>query len=352
MRLKRALAFQDVMLVPRLSHLKTRAEANLSTIVAGIELKIPIIAANMSSVCEAEMAWTLGQLGGLGVIHRMCSIEDQAAMVESALTWSKPWYEHEKRIDHPVGFSIGIGEDWRQRIETCRNAGATIACLDIAHAHHERVIDLLDKYFGIYKNFPLIIGQVGTAVAVRDLLRSHAVQKHLSTIAFKTSIGGGSLCTTRIKTGFGVPTLQAIMDIHDEFPNLCIIGDGGIKESGDIVKSLAAGASAVMLGNLLAGTDEAPGKIIKSKDQLFKVYRGSASFGDKALRGEETRNVEGEESLVAYKGNVKRVVENLLDGIRSGFSYGGAATISELQDGIEFIEISVHGYHESLPHGK
>lgn len=338
------------MLVPRLSHLNTRADADLSTVIAGIPLKIPIIAANMSSVCEVDMAQTLGELGGLGIIHRMCSIEEQAAMVQSVSS-VKPWIPGQKQPPYPVGFSIGVGEDWRDRMDACRK-WANIVCLDIAHAHHDRVIDLLDKYFGIYKNFPLIIGQVATAVAVRDLLRSHAVQKHLSTIAFKTSIGGGSLCTTRIKTGFGVPTLQAIMDIHDEFPEVCIIGDGGIKESGDIVKSLAAGASAVMLGKLLAGTDEAPGKIIKSKDQLFKVYRGSASFGDKALRGEETRNVEGEESLVAYKGNVKRVVENLLDGIRSGFSYGGAATISELQDGIEFIEISVHGYHESLPHGK
>jgi IMP dehydrogenase len=142
------------------------------------------------------------------------------------------------------------------------------------------------------------------------------------------------------------------MDIHSEYPELCIIGDGGIKESGDIVKSLAAGASAVMLGNLLAGTDEAPGKIVKNNDQLFKVYRGSASFGDKAIRGEETRNIEGEETLVPYKGSVIRVVNNLLDGVRSGFSYGGALNIADLQDSIEFIEISVHGYHESLPHGK
>lgn len=350
MRLKKAYSFDDVMLVPRLSHMNHRSEADLSTTVAGVSLKIPIIAANMSSVCEADMAIALGTMGGLGIIHRMCSVEEQATMVRH-VRGSKGIVRPLEPPEVQVGFSIGVGEDWRARMDACRHH-ADIACLDIAHAHHDRVIELLDKYFGIYKDFPLIIGQVGTAVAVRDLLRSHAVERHLPTIAFKTSIGGGSLCTTRIKTGFGVPTLQAIMDIHHEFPELCIIGDGGIKESGDIVKSLAAGANAVMLGNLLAGTDEAPGKIIKSKDQLFKVYRGSASFGDKALRGEETRNVEGEETLVPYKGSVVRVVENLLDGIRSGFSYGGAATIRELQDGIEFIEISAHGYQESLPHGK
>jgi IMP dehydrogenase len=133
---------------------------------------------------------------------------------------------------------------------------------------------------------------------------------------------------------------------------ISIIADGGIKDSGDIVKSLAAGASSVMLGSLLAGTDEAPGGIIKAKDQLYKVYRGSASFGDKALRGEETRNVEGEEALVSYKGSVQRVVGTLLDGVRSGFSYGGAHNIAELQANADFVEITMHGFAESLPHGK
>jgi IMP dehydrogenase len=348
MRLKKSYSFDDVMLVPRLSHLKTRAAADLSTTVAGVKLKIPIIAANMSSVCEELMAKTLGKLGGLGIVHRMCSPEEQQQMIIAAKTQTTP---PEFLLDYPVGFSIGIGDDWRIRMDACKGF-ADIACLDIAHAHHERVLDLLHKYFGIYKNYPLIIGQVSTPSAVCDLL--HAVpEKYHSSIAFKTSIGGGSLCTTRIKTGFGIPTLQSIMDIYAEFPNVCIIGDGGIKESGDIVKSLAAGASAVMLGNLLAGTDEAPGKIIKAGDgQLYKVYRGSASFGDKALRNEETRNIEGEETLVPYKGNVTRVVNGLLDGIRSGFSYGGALNIAELQDGIEFQEISIYGYQESLPHGK
>ena len=346
MRLRKSYSFDDVMLVPRLSSLNTRAEADLSTSVAGVELKIPIIAANMSSVCEDKMALALFRLGGLGIIHRMCSVDEQAKMVFAA---AMP--PQSKGPAQLVGFSIGIGPDWRDRMDACRPA-AQIACLDVAHGHHKRVMDLLEKYFGIYKNFPIIIGQVSTPSAVRDILRV-VPEKYHDSIAFKTSIGGGSLCTTRIKTGFGVPTLQAIMDIQAEFPNVSLIADGGIKESGDIVKSLAAGANAVMLGNLLAGTDESPGVIIKGGDNvLYKVYRGSASFGDKALRGEDTRNIEGEETLVTYKGSVVRVVDGLLDGIRSGFSYGGAANIAELQDGIEFQEITIHGYKESLPHGK
>lgn len=344
-RFKKSYSFDDIMLVPRLSHLNTRADADLSTSVAGIPLKVPIIAANMTSVCEESMAIALGKLGGLGIIHRMCSIDEQVKMLEHVACASK------EPNDYAVGFSIGIGDDWRDRMDACM-LHADIVCLDIAHAHHIRVQELLQKYFGIYKHYPIIIGQVSTPSAVGDLLRV-VPEKYHNSIAFKTSIGGGSLCTTRIKTGFGVPTLQSIMDIHVMYSSVCIIGDGGIKDAGDIVKSLAAGASAVMLGNLLAGTDEAPGQIIRGRDnQLYKVYRGSASFGDKALRGEETHNVEGEETLVAYKGSVLRVVNDLLDGVRSGFSYGGANNISELQDDIEFQEITTHGYREGLPHGK
>jgi IMP dehydrogenase len=344
MRLKKSISFDDVMLVPRLSHLNTRAEADLSTTVAGVKLKIPIIAANMSSVCEQQMAMKIGELGGLGIIHRMCSVDEQQKMV---IAVSDSW---DHLPENPLGFSIGVGTDWRDRMDACRNH-ADIVCLDVAHGHHDRVIHLLNQYFGIYKNFPIIIGQVATPSAVRDLL-SHVPEKYHESVAFKTSIGGGSLCTTRIKTGFGVPTLQAILDIHAEFPHISLIGDGGIKESGDIVKSLAAGANAVMVGNLLAGTDEAPGKILTGIDGIYKMYRGSASFGDKSLRGEDTRNIEGEETLVRYKGSVERVIHGLCDGIRSGFSYGGAENIQELQEGIEFQEITIHGYRESLPHGK
>jgi IMP dehydrogenase len=350
MRLKHAVSFNDVMLVPRLSKLNTRGEADLSTTIAGVPLRIPIIAANMSSVCEEQMAITLGEMGGLGIIHRMCSVDEQANMVDRAhnrhhfvCNSNHPW------SDLQVGFSIGVGHDWRDRMDACKGH-AVIACLDVAHAHHQRVLDLLDKYFGIYKDYPIIIGQVATPSAVWDILKV-IPERHHKTVAFKTSIGGGSLCTTRIKTGFGVPTLQAVMDISAGCADVSLIADGGIRESGDIVKSLAAGSNAVMLGNLLAGTDEAPGRLIKGRDgQLYKEYMGSASLAAKSLRG-ESRNIEGDSTLVAYKGSAKVVIQDLLDGIRSGFSYGGAENIQELQDNIEFIEITTAGYQESLPHG-
>jgi IMP dehydrogenase len=286
------------------------------------------------------MSIALGEMGGLGIIHRMCSVEREAKMVRAV---------HD--AGQQVGFSIGVGSDWRDRMEACRRY-ASIVCLDVAHGHHRRVVELLTEYFRTYRDCPIVVGQIATAKAAGMFIQG-IPEKYHRTVAFKTSIGGGSLCTTRIMTGFGVPTLQAISDIHEAHGHaISIIGDGGIKNSGDIVKSLAAGADAVMLGHLLAGTDEAPGNIIKANDVLYKVYRGSASFGDKALRGEETRNVEGEEALVPYKGSVQRVVSGLLDGVRSGFSYGGASSIHELQEHAEFVEITAHGFAESLPHGK
>jgi IMP dehydrogenase len=340
MKPRKAYSFDDVMLVPRYSRMNSRADADLSTSVAGVKMNIPIIAANMSSVCEDTMGTAMGKLGGLGIIHRMCTVERQRAMVKTvhAAGWQ-------------IGFSVGVGSDWRDRMDACREF-ASIVCLDVAHGHHLRVAELLKTYFEVYGDYPIIIGQIATAEAA-GMLIEQIPQKYHGSVAFKASIGGGSLCTTRIMTGYGIPTLQAISDINEAHGHaISIIGDGGIKNSGDIVKSLAAGADAVMLGNLLAGTDEAPGNIIKSKDLLFKVYRGSASFGDKALRGEQTRNVEGDEALVPYKGSVHRVVASLLDGVRSGFSYGGATSIHELQTHAEFVEITTHGFAESLAHGK
>jgi IMP dehydrogenase len=340
MRARKAYSFDDVMLVPRYSEMNSRADADLSTAVAGVPLRIPIIAANMSSVCEDTMAIAMGEMGGLGIIHRMCPVEREAGMVRAV---------HDAGVQ--VGFSIGVGPDWRERMEACRKFGS-IVCLDVAHGHHRRGVELLAAYFETYQDYPIIVGQIATAQAA-GMFIERIPEKFHRTVAFKTSIGGGSLCTTRIMTGFGVPTLQAVSDINEAHGHvISIVADGGIKNSGDIVKSLAAGADAVMLGNLMAGTDEAPGNIIKAKDMLYKVYRGSASFGEKALRGEETRNVEGEEALVPYKGSVKRVVSGLLDGVRSGFSYGGAASIPELQEHAEFVEITAHGLAESLPHGK
>lgn len=353
MRTRRALSFDDVLLVPRHTNVFSRSDVDLSTSVAGLNLKIPIIAANMSSVCEAEMATAMAQMGGLGIIHRMCSIDEERAMVRQVAT------TREASLDIPdsrhrlqVGFSIGIGSDWRDRVDACCEY-AVVACLDVAHADSERVVELLKVYFAQYGDYPLIIGNIATSDGARRLKEAIPDQYHATT-AFKVGIGGGSLCTTRIKTGFGVPTLQSVADVRDATAGQPdIIADGGIASSGDIVKALVAGANAVMLGSLLAGTEEAPGELIRGeRGVLMKQYRGSASFSDKQKRGEATKNIEGESTLVPYRGKVVDVVGDLLDGVRSGLSYGGSANIRDLQERVEFVEITGHGYRESLPHGK
>jgi IMP dehydrogenase len=346
LKIRRALSFNDVLLVPRHTSVFSRADVDLSTSVAGLKLDIPIIAANMSSVCEAEMASALGRIGGLGIIHRMCSVDEEREMVRDASAGAP---DQPKRL--PVGFSFGIGPDWRDRIEACREY-AEIACLDVAHADSNRVLELLRSYFTEFRDYPLIIGNIASADAARRM-REAIPKRYYDTTALKVGIGGGSLCTTRIKTGFGVPTLQSVSDVREVTSGVpAIIADGGISSSGDIVKSIVAGANAVMLGNLLAGTEEAPGDLIRGEHgTLMKQYRGSASFSDKQKRGEETRNVEGESTLVPYRGKVTDVIADLLDGIRSGLSYGGSSNIRELQDNVEFVEITTHGYRESLPHG-
>jgi IMP dehydrogenase len=350
-RLRRALSFNDVLLIPRHTTVFSRSDVDLSTRIAGLKLEIPIIAANMSSVCGAEMARALGVIGGLGIIHRMCSVEEEAAMV-CQVSERDPAATGHKRRRPQVGFSFGVGTDWRDRMDAC-GPHAQIACLDVAHADSNRVLDLLGSYFADFKDYPLIIGNIATADAARRMMEA-IPRQYYRTTALKVGIGGGSLCTTRIKTGFGMPTLQSVADVREVTSGMPdIIADGGIASSGDIVKSLVAGANAVMLGSLLAGTHEAPGELIRGEvGILMKQYRGSASFSDKQRRGEPTRNVEGESTLVPYRGGVEEVISDLLDGIRSGLSYGGSASIRELQDNVEFAEITTHGYRESLAHGK
>lgn len=346
MKIRRALSFNDVLLIPRHTTVFSRSDVDLSTRVAGLRLEIPILAANMSSVCGAEMAFALGKIGGLGIIHRMCSIEEEQEMLREVAARTPAG----QRLQ--AGFSIGIGPDWRDRMDACKPY-AQVACLDVAHADSDRVLALLKDYFAVYRDYPLIIGNIATAAAALRLKDAIPPEYH-GTTAVKVGIGGGSLCTTRIKTGFGMPTLQSVADVRDATGGVPdIIADGGIASSGDIVKSLVAGANAVMLGSLLAGTEEAPGDLIRGDHGiLMKQYRGSASFSDKQRRGEATRNVEGESTLVPYRGKVADVIGDLLDGIRSGLSYGGSSNIRDLQENVEFVEITAHGYRESLPHGK
>lgn len=340
--MRTVLSFDDVLLVPGMNDIESRSDVGLDTIVAGVDLDLPIIAANMPSVCENEMALAIGLEGGMGIVHRMQSISRQCDQVALAQ-------------QNPVGAAIGIGDDWKERADATISAGAYIVCLDVAHGHQERVLEVALEFLDRFTS-PLIIGNIATGQAAA-FFDSEIKESDQCRVALKVGVGGGSVCTTRIKTGFGMPTLQSVIDVAEALDtadsDISIIADGGLKTSGDIVKALAAGADVVMLGSLLAGTREAPGDVIKDdKTGLkYKVYRGAASYGAKKAHFGEAEYIEGAERLIPYKGGVEKVLRSLADGIRSGLTYCGVDNLADLRTEAEFVRITQSGFRESLPHG-
>ena len=341
--IKQALSFDDVLLTPQYSTIISRADVSLvPRPLCGHYFNNPIISANMATVTEKSMAEAMDKHCGLGVIHRMQSIDEQVAMIDSLINLGVS------------AFSVGIKSGEFSRAIESFDAGGDICFLDIAHADSEMGLQFVKDWFkdDFLKDKKLVIGNIATARAITRYL---TIIPDPSKVAFKVGIGGGSMCTTRIQTGSGLPTFQSIMDCHEYFPNrdFSLIADGGMKNSGDIVKALAAGADYVMLGSLLAGTTETPGKVILGKDKKkYKIYRGSASYADKEHRGEESRNLEGAETLVEYKGSVHDVLSRLFDGIRSGCSYNGAQSVRDLPLHAEFVQISSQGFKESGAHGE
>lgn len=339
--MRTALSFDDVLLVPGYNDIPSRADVALDTIVAGVDLSLPIIAANMPSVCESAMADAVGAAGGMGIVHRMQSIPSQC--------------DQTVMCPYPVGAAIGIGEDWKKRADALLKGKSSIICLDVAHGHQDRVLEVALEFLSTF-SAPLIIGNIATSYAA-SFFDSEIAERDQCRVALKVGVGGGSVCTTRIKTGFGMPTLQSVMDVAEALDandsEISIIADGGIKTSGDIVKALAAGADAVMLGSLLAGTREAPGDVIKDdKTGLkYKVYRGAASYGAKKAHFGEAEYIEGAERLIPYKGSVEKVLASLEEGIRSGLTYCGVDNLADLREEAEFVRITQAGFAESLPHG-
>lgn len=306
------LSFDDVLLVPQLGVLRKRADANISTYLSPVvHLEVPIISAPMQAVTEKQMALAMRTAGGFGIIHRFMSIDEQVKEAK--------WFQHP--TDYGVAIGVNEGYDrWAQLY----HAGARIFCLDIAHAHNEIVGEFLsDAPSDIQQDIYMIVGNVATADGLHYLA-------NLGVDAVKVGIGPGAACTTREVTGFGVPQLTAIMDcaaVRDEYwPNVHIMADGGIKNSGDIVKALAAGANSVMIGRLLAGADESPHP---------GLYWGMASKKVNAHHAPE-----GVEGSVPKTGPVKDTLKTLAWGIRSGVSYAGAHNLSELRENSEFMQVT------------
>jgi IMP dehydrogenase len=339
--LQQALSFDDVLLVPQRTFGGSRGQVSLNTQVAGIFQGYPFLSANMSSITEVQMAIEMRNFGGIGVLHRMCSPKEQFNMVKELFD-----------INIPVFVSIeGSYNKALERIKLLEPLCPRGYCVDVAHADSPDVENtIIEIYSKVIPTPRLIIGNYATPEGIGHLLKRLGNNFPLYDFSFKVGIGSGSQCTTRIVTGSGLPTLESLFRIRKLFPNINLIADGGIKNSGDIVKALAAGASSVMLGHVIAGCKETPGNVIKNNNKLFKIYRGSASFGQK-FEVQKEGYVEGEETLVPYKGHVATILTQLVEGIRSGFSYNGALNIKELQENAEFVQISNSGFVEGTAHG-
>jgi IMP dehydrogenase/GMP reductase len=343
-RIRTGLTFDDVLLVPRRSGVRSRHDVSLRTKLSrNVALDLPILAANMDTVCEEEMALALARLGGAGVIHRFLPVAAQAAMVAHVKAES---------ADHVVAAAIGTDHDAVARARALADAGVDALVLDIAHGHAEHAIDALKAVKDAVAHVDLIAGNVATSAGAEDLYEAGAD-------AIKVGVGPGGVCTTRLVAGVGVPQLTAIADAFGV--PVPIIADGGIRTSGDIAKALAAGASTVMIGSMFAGTKESPGEVEPSSHGLVKRVRGMASFEAITARAErhgeevddeyfEHRAPEGVEGTVPYRGEVGRMVAQLMAGLKSGMSYSNARTIPEFWEKAEFVRVTPVGLRENQPH--
>ena len=471
MEFKEGLTFDDVLLVPKYSDITSRSQTDLTTKLSrNITINIPFVSANMDTVTESSMAVAMARAGGIGIIHRFLTIEEQAnevlkvkrsgsVMIENPYTISsdksiqdaldyaedkeisgllvvdsnsklvgivterdllfagsngtiadvmtkdvvtaKPGVSldeakdilHKHRVeklpivddsgvvqglitskditnntDYPnaskdkkgrplVGAAVGVKGDFLERSESLLDAGADVLVVDIAHGHSENAISTVRNIKKAFPDCELIAGNIATAQGAEDLIKA-------GVDAVKVGVGSGSICITRVITGSGVPQLTAVMDCakvgNDH--GIPIISDGGTRTSGDATKALAAGASSVMVGSMLGGTDESPGTVLTKNGKRFKVYRGMASLAASIGRkSKETGSIsleddlndyvaEGVEAMVPYKGTVTDILKQLAGGVRSGLSYCGAHTIPQMQQIAEFIKMSRAGFAESQPH--
>lgn len=350
------LTYDDIQLVPQYSDIPSRTQINLHTLVSRrYGLLNPIVASPMDTVCGEEMAFKMFLMGGVGCIHRFMSIEEQSRVVRSLYQriygegfggpfeeWGVMYDDWHAEINLiPIMAAIGVSESDKERAKSLVDSGANILVIDVAHGHHTNVLEMI-KWCknNLDDKVDIIAGNIATAQAAMDLVTYGAD-------GLRVGIGGGSLCTTRIKTGFGVPNVSCLEEII-RVAKVPVMADGGIRTSGDIAKALALGASSVMLGSLLAGTDEAPGQIIETPNGLYKRYRGSASLETKVVNGQQVRNVEGESTTIPYKGGVKFIVNGLLDGVKSALSYGGARNLEEFKP--KYVVVTNSGINEAKPH--
>jgi len=338
--MKEALTYNDVLLVPQYSNIKSRSEVNLSSILRGngptTRLALPVIASPMDTISEEEMGVAMWHSGGLAVVHRYNSIAEQVAILDGIMVTA----------NCNAAAAIGTTGDYLDRATALYDAGVRILCVDVAHGHHILMKEALHELREVFGDaVHIMAGNVATLEGYNDLVDWGAD-------SVRCNIGGGSICSTRVQTGHGIPGLHTIIDCARSDRNAPIIADGGIRNSGDIVKALAAGADFVMLGSLLSGTDETPGDVINTRDGNVKAYRGMASKDAQIEWRGRTASLEGVATTVPCKGPVDEVLTELERGIRSGLSYSGCRSISELQAKSVFVRQTASGQLESSAHIK
>lgn len=337
--IRTALSFDDVLLVPKFSKIGTRKEIDLSSALGSTVFSLPVISSPMDTVTEDSMLVAMQNAGGLGVLHRYNSIDDQVSVIKSA----------SESGCTVMGAAIGVTSDFEERACALFEAGVKVICVDIAHGHHSMMKDAIACLRDIFeKKIIIIAGNVATKEGYEDL-------SDWGADAVRVGVGGGSICSTRIQTGHGVPTLQSVLDCASSDRDVPIIADGGIKNSGDAAKALAAGASFVMLGSVLAGTDETPGPTIRQKNssgdtEKRKVYRGMASREAQQSWRNRVGSVEGVCTTVPSKGPVSDILKDFEWGIRSALSYSGSKNISEYYHAATMIRQTPAGFKESSTH--
>jgi len=340
-----ALTFDDVLLLPRYSSILP-ATTNISLHLTNkIPLKVPFISSAMDTVTESKMAIAIAKEGGLGIIHRNLDIKNQSREIKKV-----------KNKKYLVGAAIGTNKEDFDRARSLVAHGVDLIVIDTAHGHSEKVLRTLINIKKIIKKVPICVGNIATGEAAKKLYNSGAD-------IIKVGIGPGSICTTRMVAGVGVPQISAIMEVKKALnkKKIKIISDGGIKFSGDIAKALAAGADAIMMGSIFAGTEESPGKKFKFNGKIYKQYRGMGSIGamsagsanryfQKNFKDKSKFVPEGVEGRVEYKGKISKIIYQLQGGLRSSMGYIGAKNLKDINKKAKFVKITKAGFYESMVH--
>ena len=344
--IQEALTFDDVTLVPKNSEILPSEVDTSVKLTEYLKLKIPLLSSAMDTITENRMAISIAKAGGIGIIHRNMDIKKQVLEIKKV-----------KKQKLLVGAAVGAGPNEFKRAEMILKENIDIIVVDTAHGHTKKVSEII-KFIKKKKSkkTALCAGNIATPEAAKFLLK-------LGVDIIKVGIGPGSICTTRLVAGIGVPQLSAILNVRNGIKNkkVKIISDGGIKYSGDLAKAFAAGADAVMIGSLFAGTDETPGKLIKRNGKLFKSFRGMGSVGamnkGSADRYFQTKQKdsskyvpEGVEGFAKYKGDVESIIYKLIGGLRSSMGYLGSKNITKLRIKPNFVKITKAGFYESMVH--